>query len=76
MLTDDIEHEEAMIDLYHEILKRIDNGINDVVSYASVSFLTTTINFPAYLFGFTHILNIYRNTRNTLHYGMKTGKRY
>ncbi|KAL0819776.1 hypothetical protein ABMA28_007817 [Loxostege sticticalis] len=32
---DDIEHEEAMIDLYHEILKRIDNGINDVVSYAS-----------------------------------------
>ncbi|KAJ0173728.1 hypothetical protein K1T71_010877 [Dendrolimus kikuchii] len=32
---DDISDEEAMIDLYHEILKRVENSINDVVSYAS-----------------------------------------
>lgn len=36
--TDDIEEEDAMIDLYHEILKRVENAINDVVSYASVRF--------------------------------------
>ncbi|XP_037301353.1 LOW QUALITY PROTEIN: dynein beta chain, ciliary-like, partial [Manduca sexta] len=33
---DDIVAEEAMIDLYHEILKRIENSINDVVQYASI----------------------------------------
>ncbi|CAH0400414.1 unnamed protein product [Chilo suppressalis] len=32
---DDIEKEETMIDLYHEILKRVENSINDVVQYAS-----------------------------------------
>ncbi|OWR50188.1 Dynein beta chain ciliary [Danaus plexippus plexippus] len=32
---DDIKKEDAMIDLYHDILKRIENSINDVVQYAS-----------------------------------------
>ncbi|XP_060805137.1 dynein beta chain, ciliary [Amyelois transitella] len=32
---DDIAKEEAMIDLFHEISKRVENSINDVVQYAS-----------------------------------------
>ncbi|KAI8425202.1 hypothetical protein MSG28_007025 [Choristoneura fumiferana] len=32
---DDIANEDSMIDLYHEILKRIENSINDVLTYAS-----------------------------------------
>ncbi|XP_039757462.1 dynein beta chain, ciliary-like [Pararge aegeria] len=32
---DDIKKEDAMIDLYHDILKRVENSINDVVQYAS-----------------------------------------
>ncbi|XP_045527512.1 dynein beta chain, ciliary-like [Pieris brassicae] len=32
---DDISGEESMIDLYHEIAKRIENSITDVVQYAS-----------------------------------------
>ncbi|XP_028032579.1 dynein beta chain, ciliary-like isoform X2 [Bombyx mandarina] len=32
---DDIAREEAMIDLYHEILKRVENSINDIVQYAT-----------------------------------------
>ncbi|XP_013170954.1 PREDICTED: dynein beta chain, ciliary-like [Papilio xuthus] len=32
---DDIANEDAMIDLYHELLKRIENSINDVLQYAS-----------------------------------------
>lgn len=35
--TDDIEYEDDMIDLYHEILQRTENSINDIVQYASVS---------------------------------------
>lgn len=36
-IIDDIKKEDAMIDLYHDILKRVDNSITDVVQYASVS---------------------------------------
>nr|XP_049704637.1 dynein beta chain, ciliary-like [Helicoverpa armigera] len=32
---DDLIAEDAMIDLYHEILKRIENSINDIASYSS-----------------------------------------
>ncbi|XP_075982942.1 dynein beta chain, ciliary-like [Anticarsia gemmatalis] len=32
---DDLVNEDDMIDLYHEILKRIENGINDIVQYSS-----------------------------------------
>lgn len=35
-LIDDISNEDAMIDLYQEILKRVENSINDIVQYASV----------------------------------------
>lgn len=38
--AEDIRKEEAMIDLYHEILKRVENSITDVVQYASVSLHT------------------------------------
>ncbi|KOB71033.1 Dynein heavy chain 9, axonemal, partial [Operophtera brumata] len=31
----DIENEDSMIDMYHEILQRTENSINDVVQYAS-----------------------------------------
>ncbi|CAB3248911.1 unnamed protein product [Arctia plantaginis] len=32
---DDLANEDAMIDLYHEILKRIENSIHDIISYSS-----------------------------------------
>ncbi|XP_063367395.1 dynein beta chain, ciliary-like [Cydia amplana] len=32
---DDIAGEDALIDQYHDILKRVENAINDIVSYAS-----------------------------------------
>lgn len=37
MVSDDIADEDALIDLYHEILKRAENSIKDVLQYATVS---------------------------------------
>lgn len=39
MLTfsDDLVAEDGMIDLYHEMLVRIENSINDIAQYTSVS---------------------------------------
>lgn len=36
VFVDDLIGEDAMIDLYHEMLKRIENSINDIAQYASV----------------------------------------